>query len=485
MRSFIVGTAGHVDHGKTALVQALTGVDTDRLKEEKRRGISIELGYAPLALSEECIAGIVDVPGHERLVKTMVMGAAQMDLVLFIVAANEGMKPQSREHLSILSLLGVQHGIVVLTKTDKADSAQKAAVAADIKKACQGTFLENAPLVQTSAVTRGGLEELKGMIQAFSERFTKEQDQRQGHLLRMSIDRVFTLPGHGTVVTGPLLSGSCSEGDELLIYPQQKRVRIRQIQAYGRRVAQINAPSRVAFNIKGMEKGDLHKGQVLGRDLYATASFSARIHFVEGSSRGEFNFHLGTMRTLATLRRSNGLSVYRVTLSEPVVMLPGDRFILRRQTTVAGGEVLLTRFVRQPKITEPQKKPMNCTDPYPWAERLHAYIAKSAVGWAPVPLDKIKEEAGLLIPQIQPALRLLVQEKRIVSMPKGFYLSDAQFEKVRGQVKLFFETHSEMNVRDVKNLFSVSRKAAIPYLEFFDIAKWTMRRGDIRMKWQI
>jgi len=233
MKPIILGTAGHIDHGKTALIRALTGIDTDRLKEEKERGITIELGFAFLTLPSGRLVGIVDVPGHERFVHHMVAGAGGMDLVALVIAADEGVMPQTREHLDICSLLKVKQGLVVITKIDLVDAEWLELVEEDIKEFLKGTFLENSPIIKVSSVTKEGIPEL---ITTLEKLVTQVEPKSTASLFRLPIDRVFTIKGFGTVVTGTTIGGSVKIGDALVVYPQGKKTRVRSLQVHNKAV---------------------------------------------------------------------------------------------------------------------------------------------------------------------------------------------------------------------------------------------------------
>ncbi|OGQ34741.1 MAG: selenocysteine-specific translation elongation factor [Deltaproteobacteria bacterium RIFCSPLOWO2_01_FULL_38_9] len=507
MKSFIIGTAGHVDHGKTALVKALTCIDTDRLKEEKKRGISIELGYAPLKLSEDITAGIVDVPGHERLIKTMVMGATQTDLVLFIVAANEGMKPQSLEHLSIFSLLGVKNAILVITKIDCVEKLELPFIIQNIQIVTKGTFLENAPVVLTSSYTKEGVEELKQKISEFSKQFLETQSSHRATLpLRIPIDRVFTLTGFGTIVTGPLLFGQISKNDEIEIYPHNLKATVRQIHAYGKEYDILKAPSRVALNLRGVSKEDLKKGQVIGspHTFKAISKASAKVTFLKPIQGQEFIFHTGTMRTNVILKKKNILQ-----FSDPLVLQPGDKFILRRDTTLGGGEIVNVSVnthksikrggeevfwsgsKAQPLQGRAMKRKTTSSPPLlgdnGQALRILEYFKKTdtSSSWIPIHTDDVCKNIQMPRLEISKALLDLIKQAKIIRLPQGYYLSCKQGDELKEKIKTFFKTKGELSVVDIKEIFSISRKYAIPYLEFFDEQKWTIRRGDVRIPWKI
>ena len=258
--SLVVGTAGHIDHGKTQLVKAMTGVDCDRLNEEKKRGITIELGFAPLVLPSERVISLIDVPGHDRFIRQMVSGASGVDAVLLVVAANEGVMPQTREHLDILSLLGVQHGIVAITKKDLVDEAMLDLVREDIQMLVAGTFLENAPVLSVSSVTGEGISELK---EAFEKLVDEVHPREREGAYFMPIDRSFPVAGFGTVVTGTAYKGSVSPGDEVDVFPSGKKSRVRSVQVHGKSVQTAFAGQRVAMCLSDIDLDEIKRGDVV------------------------------------------------------------------------------------------------------------------------------------------------------------------------------------------------------------------------------
>jgi selenocysteine-specific elongation factor len=357
MRSVIVGTAGHIDHGKTALVRALTGVDADRLPEEKRRGITIDLGFAELDLGDVRV-GFVDVPGHERFVKNMLAGAHGIDLVALVIAADEGVMPQTREHFDICRLLGVRAGLVVVTKTDTVDSELLELVRAEADELVAGSFLEDAPVVAVSSRTGEGIEELKSKLR---EAALAVPARDSDAVTRLPVDRSFTMRGFGAVVTGTLVAGEIAEGQELELLPAGARVRVRGLQVHGAAVKAATAGQRTAVNLGGVEAASVVRGMVLapaGR-LSATQIVDARVSVLNDAPRAlktrqRVRVHHGTAEVLARVvvleaagqpgEIAPGASgLVQLRLESPVVALPGDRFILRTyspQRTVAGGEVL-------------------------------------------------------------------------------------------------------------------------------------------------
>ncbi len=349
----ILGTAGHIDHGKTELVKALTGVDTDRLREEKERGITIELGFARFDLPSGNSLGVVDVPGHEKFVKTTVAGIGGMDIILLVIAADEGVMPQTREHLDIIDLLGVRSGIIALTKTDLVSSDEIELAHDEAQELIEGTSLEGAAIIPVSSVTRDGLDELTAEL----DRLVAQVAERSSAgVARLPIDRAFTLAGHGTVVTGTLWSGRIKQGDKLVIYPQGKETRVRSVQVHDHAVDEAVAGQRTALGIHGVSKDELSRGDTLGTPnaLHVTQMIDAKLRMVTDikpiKNRTRVHLHLGTAEVLArvVLLESDWLrpgeeSLVQLRLESPVVAEQNDLFVIRSYspvTTIGGGRVL-------------------------------------------------------------------------------------------------------------------------------------------------
>ena len=359
MKSIIVGTAGHIDHGKTALVKALTGIDADRLQEEKRRGITIDLGFAHLELpgpeGERLRFGFVDVPGHERFVRNMLAGVGGIDLVLLVIAADEGIKPQTREHFDICRLLAIRRGITVLTKSDLVDAETLAVVRGEVEDFLRGSFLETstAPMIAISALKGTGLDELKREL----VRIGREASAKDASAItRLPIDRVFTMKGFGTVVTGTLLAGTIHKEDELELFPAGKRVRVRGVQVHGSAAEKAVAGERTALNIAGVEKSELERGMVLTSPglLQTSSRMDVRLSLLASAKVLKYgarvHLHAFTSETIAAVNLhgdkklkpgSEGFAQLR--LSAPLLLVPGDRFIIRQFSpvvTIGGGVVL-------------------------------------------------------------------------------------------------------------------------------------------------
>jgi selenocysteine-specific elongation factor len=361
----IIGTAGHIDHGKSALVRALTGQETDRLKEEKERGISIDLGFAYFTLDSGTRAGVIDVPGHERFIRNMLAGAHGMDLVLFTVAADDGVMPQSEEHLDILHLLGTRRGIFVITKADLAGDQRLAEVRDEIELLADGTTLEGSPVIAVSSLSGMGLDQLRSEIARQLDGF---EARRATGLFRLPLDRAFAIKGHGTVVTGTAMGAEVRLGQKLRVLPAGAEVRVRSIQVHGETVDHAGLSQRVALNLSGAERIDLKRGDVLADDRLelTTTRLDAALEIRPAAKRALKNnqrvrFFLGTAETTGRvivleepgeIAPKHRASVQMV-LNDPVVALAGDRFVIRDETnvrTLGGGVVLnpLGRRVRKP-----------------------------------------------------------------------------------------------------------------------------------------
>jgi selenocysteine-specific elongation factor len=353
MRDLILGTAGHIDHGKTSLVKALTGIDCDRLPEEKARGITIDIGFAILDLPPYRL-GIVDVPGHERFVKNMLAGATGIDLALLVVAADDSVMPQTREHLEILRLLGLRHGIIALTKCDLVDETTREVVGLEVRDLVRGTFLENAPIILTSAQSGQGIDELKAAIASACARV----EERGGkEWFRLAIDRSFIVQGHGTIVTGSVTSGSLRVGDEVEWLPRGQRVRVRSLQNHDRAVEEVHRGQRAAINLAGVHHEDVVRGQELATPGYLVPSrvMTVRLHCLADMKRPikhrmPVRFHLGTAEIMGTVAlldtdaiQPGQWGLAQVFLDEPAMGTWGQPFVIRESSatqTLGGGQVL-------------------------------------------------------------------------------------------------------------------------------------------------
>jgi len=430
MKNIIIGTAGHIDHGKTALVRALTGIDTDRLKEEKQRGISIDLGFAHWETSEGVRFGFIDVPGHERFIKNMLAGVGGIDLVLFVIAADESIKPQTREHFDICVLLGIQKGILVLTKADLVDNELLELARLEAAEFVRGSFLEGAPMVAVSSTTGGGIPELRSEIEKMAAAVT-EKDACQ--YFRLPIDRAFTMRGFGAVVTGTLVAGSVQLEQEVEVHPERQSVRVRGIQVHGSSVTRAIAGQRTALNITGVEAALLPRGRVLaeaGR-FHATSQIDCLFQLLPSAKplkhRAPVHFHAGTSEVEAEMRRMKGTEplqpgsrdYVRFLLKEPVLILPGDRFIVRMFSpvvTIGGGTVL--------DIAAPRRGPierLRVLETAPLADRIGLLVSESRYGLG---MPELVSRTGLLESDITKAI---ANSPSIVLHTPHFWVLDSQW----------------------------------------------------------
>ncbi len=420
MKSIIIGTAGHIDHGKSALVRALTGKDPDRLPEEKRRGITIDLGFGDLDLGDVRI-GFVDVPGHERFVKNMLAGAHGIDAVALVIAADEGVMPQTREHFDICRLLDLKAGLVVITKTDLVEEELLTLVKAEANDLVAGSFLENAPVVSVSAKTGAGLDQFKSTLREVAGAVPLRSSDL---IMRLPVDRAFTMKGFGAVVTGTLVSGEIDEGDELELLPEKKRVRVRGLQVHGIAVKKAVSGQRTAVNLAGVEAAEVQRGMVLATPsrLRPTQVMDVSLEVLSDApralrSRSRVRLHIHAAEILGRLQILNekgelspgesGLAQLR--LEAPVIALSHERFIIRSYSpsiTIAGGQVLDPFAVRHRRRDfEDVRERLNALAAADHAERFKTFVALGGdqgqrlaeigarTGWSDVVLEKVARQA--------------------------------------------------------------------------------------------
>ncbi len=354
MRNVIIGTAGHIDHGKSSLIRRLTGIDPDRWAEEKKRGITIDLGFSFFDLPSSKRVGIVDVPGHEKFIKNMLAGVSGIDLVLLVIALDEGIMPQTEEHLNILNLLKVQNGIIVLTKSDIVDEDMKELVKEDVTDYVKGTFLEDAPIVYVSSVTADGLDKL---IQCMDDMVKRITFSVSGTDARLPIDRVFSLQGVGTVITGTLIEGEITENQQMELYPQNKKIRIRRIQNHNKAVKTAYGGQRIALNITGVEKDDISRGDIVATiaSMRSTMMIDADLSLLASAPRpldnwNRLRLYIGTKEVLCRVVildkesvNAGDTALVQFRLEEPISCKYGDRFVIRSYSplrTIGGGMIL-------------------------------------------------------------------------------------------------------------------------------------------------
>lgn len=432
MKQVVLGTAGHIDHGKTSLIRALTGIETDRLKEEKLRGITIELGFAHMELPGGGRLGIVDVPGHERFVKHMVAGASGIDLVALVIAADEGVMPQTREHMEICELLHVKEGLVVLTKTDLVDDPDWVEmVKEDVEQFLKGTFLEGAPILPVSAVTGEGMDVLK---EALYHLYNKVEPRSSEGPFRLPVDRVFSMRGFGTVITGTSVAGRIRIGDSVMIYPEQHRSKVRGLQVHNEEVQEVLPGQRTAVNLQGMERALIQRGDVVATPGALVATHMIDVHMEHLSSaprplknRAKIRFHTGTAEHLGTiilLEESEippgGNAFAQVRLENPVAALRGDRFVLRSYSPVQtiGGGTILHPLPRKHKGQEKRRAATALQTLMAGDEnqiiRWHVLDA----GWSGISESELQVRANVPPKILERALQIFMGQKQVILYDK-------------------------------------------------------------------
>jgi selenocysteine-specific elongation factor len=460
MKSIIIGTAGHIDHGKTALVKALTGIDADRLEEEKRRGITIDLGFAHLELAapngEKIRLGFIDVPGHERFVRNMLAGVGGIDLVLMVIAADESIKPQTREHFEICRLLSIPRGITVITKSDTVDEDTLSVVRMEIEDFVRGSFLDasRSPMIAVSALKGTGLDELKREIIRLATDVPARDTEA---LFRLPIDRVFTMKGFGAVVTGTLIAGKVRKEEEVEVFPSRKRARVRGEQVHGIMADQAIAGQRTALNLAGVQMEELARGMTLAAPgVFApTQKFEVQISLLKDpkplKNRARVHFHAFTSETIAevalrgiTELKPGATAFAQLRTAEPLLLLPGDRAILRQFSPVVtiGGAVVLDAF---PLSRQKQDAVQRFLQTLSSGNRQDALLARIARrGHEGLSLAAAVRETGLKQSILQPAITALVQQKQIIQVGE-FLLANDAMQKTRDKLIATLEAFHKAN----------------------------------------
>ena len=616
MKRIIIGTAGHVDHGKTSLIKAMTGVDCDRLKEEKKRGLTIELGFTSLELPSGERVGVVDVPGHVKFIRHMLSGASGIDLVMLVVAADEGVMPQTVEHIQICSLLGIQRGVVALTKVDMVDEDLLELAYSDIREFMGSTFLRDAPIVPVSSMTGAGIDELKRTL---DEQVATLNERRITGVPVLPVDRVFTIKGFGTVVTGTMKQGEFKEDQEVEVLPAGRRARVRNIQVHGKETDRAQAGMRTAINLQGFSREDVERGQwIVPVGVFKpTRLVDARLDLLDRPARGEVKVHFGTAELTGELsmHEVDGLDVARIRLKEPVIAAYDDRFIIRSISpakTIAGGTVinplphrrfspdiardllsaeksrrvagivrdaglrgvsrkglaavfaeepasldkvlsellsagriirfdpnndlyvfetnarslremmlakvrehheqhasssgisrehlrsslkgsvdpklfhkLLTDLVKKGELQEagPDIRAKGFTPSLGDAmeavgERVYAMLLKSGV--EPPRVQDMAERLSIDLKQMEEVLGFLARQGRLIRIKDGMYITDVADAGIKEKVRGFITEHGSIEPSDMKQIVGVSRKYAIPFLEYLDRTRYTVRVGNVR-----
>ncbi len=445
MQNVIVGTAGHVDHGKTCLIKALSGIDTDRLKEEKKRGITIELGFANLIDTDGVHIGIIDVPGHEKFVKNMLAGIGGIDLVLLVIALDEGVMPQTVEHFEILKMLQIRQGIVVLTKSDTVDSDWADMVEEDVRELIKGSFLEQAELIRVSSYTGENIDVLRQKIVAMAKQAGRRREEKE--LFRLPIDRVFTMEGFGTVVTGTLVEGMCEAGQEVMVYPQERLLKIRGVQSHGQKEEKASAGQRTAINLAGIKKEELSRGEVLAYpgSLVNSTMVDATLRLFDSTQRKLKNgdrVHLsyGSAQAIGKVIlldcdvvEAGQEALVQLRFDDPICVKRNDKFIIRFYSpveTFGGGTVLNPAADKhkrgQESVIESLKLKKTGTD----IEILEQMVneesrrfpeAKDLAAW----MDMTVSEAEKMLDTLR-------NKKKILHLNDGSFVGKAYWERVSG-----------------------------------------------------
>ena len=440
-KSIIVGTAGHIDHGKSALIEALTGTHPDRLEEEKRRGITIDLGFAFLE-QEGVRFGFVDVPGHERFVKNMLAGTSGIDLVLLVIAADEAIKPQTREHFDICRLLGVKRGVIALTKTDLVERDSAELVRLEVEDFVKGSFLEGAPILAVSAKTGAGLPGLKKVLWEEAQKIPEKQIERY---FRLPIDRSFAVKGFGTVVTGTLISGQIAAGDEVELLPEKKLLRVRGVQTGGKGVERASAGQRTAVNLASIEHSAVQRGMVIaapGR-FTKTRRIDARMELLPGAPALKHNarvhFHAGTVESVATVHlygqtelRPGESAFVQLRFMDDVVAVRGDRYIVRQFSpviTIGGGEVLDPLARRATRKDLGRVPFLEALARGSQEEILRSMVERNILG---IGMQEIIPRTGWMLEEVRAAVERLVAARaiRVVNTEPMLLLAESVFQDI-------------------------------------------------------
>jgi selenocysteine-specific elongation factor len=457
MSHIVVGTAGHIDHGKTSLVKALTGIDADRLKEEKERGITIDLGFASLRLDDGTTIGFVDVPGHERFVKNMLAGAGGIDAVVLVIAADEAVMPQTREHLDICSLLHVKRGITVLTKVDATEPGIADLAEIEVREYLKGSFLQDSPVIRVSSVTGEGIDALKAELTRLSQEIAP-RDASQ--MFRLPIDRCFTMKGFGTVVSGTLIAGRIHRDDEVEVLPSGLSARVRGIQVHGGNVEEARAGQRTALNLQRVELDEIERGMVLGPPgvFRPTSIFDVELELL-GSAPGPIvrrkrvRFHVGTAEVMGYVvllgqdtLAPGASALAQVLLERPTFALPGDRFIIRQYSpmvTIGGGEIVDAQPRRHRRLDAEVTRALQSFKTASLDERVAALVEDA--GTRTVDAADLVGRLGVTPDQIAAALERLVQDHVVQLLQESPAVAvshavfDAAGKTIRGEVAKFHE----------------------------------------------
>jgi selenocysteine-specific elongation factor len=460
MKNIIIGTAGHVDHGKTTLIKALSGIDTDRLIEEKKRGITIELGFAHIPNDAGYNIGVIDVPGHEKFIKHMLAGIGGIDFVLFVVAADEGIMPQTREHFEILNSLGIDDGIIAVTKTDMVEEDWMEMLLEEVDDYFKGTFLDGKPVIPVSAATGEGIKELKAEIIAKCDRENKRREEKE--LFRLPVDRVFTMQGFGTVVTGTLMDGNVRIGDDVMIYPEGKKAKVRGIQTYGKDTDIAVAGQRTAINLSGVSKEDIDRGDIVAYPDAVTVTniidtelsiFSSTDRIVLNNSR--VHLYCGSDEVLCKVilldrdALSAGETTYaQLRLEEPAAVRRGDRFIIRFYSpiiTVGGGRIIDALPAKHKRNRPEVLAGMEVLSEGSLSEIIYAKAGERRF----VRQRELAKELGLLDHEMDSASEGGIADGSLIVLPDETIVNDSKYARMKDDTeKIINDYHADNPLAD-------------------------------------
>lgn len=495
MKNVIIGTAGHIDHGKTTLIRALTGMNTDRLKEEQKRGISIDLGFTHFDLPSGKRAGIIDVPGHEKFIKNMLAGVSGMDLVMLVVAADEGVMPQTMEHLEILNFLDIEKGIVVLTKCDNVDDELMEIVEEDLKEQIKDTFLANAPVIQVDSISKRGMDELKKKIDELVE---EVEERNLTTNPRLYIDRSFSVKGFGTIVTGTLIEGTLRVGDDVVIYPGEIESKIRTLQVHGEDSQQAFAGQRTAVNLANVKKEDVKRGDVLSvkESLEPTMMVDCKFKLMKNIEKPlqyweRIRFYHGTGETLgriAILENDEihpGQDAYiQLRLESPIVVKQNDKFVIRRYSpmeTVGGGYVIDPNPKKHRKMDGDVVESLKLKEKGSLDEIISELIRKEKTGYY-----SIKDIARLLGEKdenLKPAIAKLVEEKQVFDF-NGIYMHVEKYTRMMQSIKETLQKYHSANLLRkgmLKEELRTRIEKKLSNKEFYSLLEEAESTGEIKI----
>ena len=490
----IVGTAGHIDHGKSSLVKRLTGIDPDRLQEEKDRGMTIDLGFARFHTSDQRLVGIIDVPGHERFIKNMVAGATSVDVVMLVVAADDGVMPQTREHLEILTLLGIEKGLVVVTKKDLVDADLLELAIEDVRELLAGTFLEGAPVLPCSNTSGEGIDEVRALLEEF---IAAVAPRPEDGLFRMPIQRVFSAKGHGTVVTGVPLSGRLVPGSEVEIQPLGKRGKVRGLHAYGQSCTQIRAGHSSALNLSDLDYREICRGMVAASPGFfeAASLWEARLQYLSGRGgpikhRTPVRFHVGTSEVMGLVRlievselAPGESALVQIELEEPVVAAQGDRFLVRQPSpmlTLGGGVLLGPTSHHRRRLKDYHISALRQREDALQSPAEAARFAAEQHRFRPFTDKDLAVDLALTHEKVGGLVKSLLEEGDLVELGRGQLLSREFSERARKQLLATLkELHKKHPLKKLLELRQVRSHLDLPEAVLKSAVERAVAKGQV------